>query len=182
MQRVVIVVIALVQLSSSYRPATILSRPSRFSSLLRITPQDEAFEKKRREIEIRRKIEQLRGQGRLNGPSQGSENMKEASAFFKKESPLNKFADKLATIAASKASTAATSSGIGGSWTAPTTTNATTYEPSTGSWGVFERPKDISKAYGGGKRVGVGTTLSESEILLQELKDQQTRDKLKQVN
>ena len=25
-----------------------------------------------------------------------------------------------------------------------------------GSWGVFERPADISKAFGGGKRIGVG--------------------------
>ena len=24
------------------------------------------------------------------------------------------------------------------------------------SWGVFERPADISKAYGGGKKIGVG--------------------------
>jgi hypothetical protein len=40
-----------------------------------------------------------------------------------------------------------------------------TYKPKTGSWGAFERPKDISKAYGGGRRVGAGidqTSLLES--------------------
>ncbi|EOD35676.1 hypothetical protein EMIHUDRAFT_227468 [Emiliania huxleyi CCMP1516] len=30
------------------------------------------------------------------------------------------------------------------------------YKPKVGTWGVFERPADISKAYGGGKRVGLG--------------------------
>ena len=30
-----------------------------------------------------------------------------------------------------------------------------TYRPSRGSWGYFERPKDISKAYSAGQRVGV---------------------------
>ena len=46
-------------------------------------------------------------------------------------------------------------SGIGGKWTAPDTMEK--HKPSkSGSWGVFERPADISKAYGGGKRIGVG--------------------------
>ena len=46
-------------------------------------------------------------------------------------------------------------SGIGGNWAPPDDT--TTHKPSkSGSWGVFERPADISKAYGGGKRIGVG--------------------------
>jgi hypothetical protein len=62
-----------------------------------------------------------------------------------------------------------TRSGVGGTWTKPDI-NATaqvieTYKPKTGSWGAFERPKDISKAYGGGRRVGAGidqTSLLES--------------------
>lgn len=49
--------------------------------------------------------------------------------------------------------------GVGGSWQRDPTGNDTTqdlYKPKTGSWGAFPRPKDISKAYGGGRRVGVG--------------------------
>mmetsp|Transcript_4080 Transcript_4080/g.12701 ORF Transcript_4080/g.12701 Transcript_4080/m.12701 type:complete len:364 (+) Transcript_4080:140-1231(+) len=45
-------------------------------------------------------------------------------------------------------------SGIGGSWAPPNATS--THKPKVSTWGVFERPADISKAYGGGKRVGVG--------------------------
>ncbi|GMH71101.1 hypothetical protein TrRE_jg11130 [Triparma retinervis] len=48
-----------------------------------------------------------------------------------------------------------TTSGIGGSWK-PTAEGGAEpeadYKPARGSWGVFERPKDISRAYGGGKR------------------------------
>jgi len=48
-----------------------------------------------------------------------------------------------------------TTSGIGGSWAPPTDTEV--HKPTgSGSWGVFERPADISKAFGGGKRIGVG--------------------------
>jgi hypothetical protein len=62
-----------------------------------------------------------------------------------------------------------TTSGVGGTWTKPdintTAQVIETYKPKTGSWGAFERPKDISKAYGGGRRVGAGideTSLLES--------------------
>ena len=48
-----------------------------------------------------------------------------------------------------------TTSGIGGSWAPPS--EQETHKPTgSGSWGVFERPADISKAFGGGKRIGVG--------------------------
>lgn len=49
-----------------------------------------------------------------------------------------------------------TTTGIGGSWAKNTTAAAETRRPSRGSWGYFERPNDISKAYGGGRRVGAG--------------------------
>ena len=52
-----------------------------------------------------------------------------------------------------------TSSGIGGTWTPPKDIKkeVSTHKPTgSGSWGVFERPADISKAYGGGRKVGVG--------------------------
>ena len=51
-----------------------------------------------------------------------------------------------------------TTSSIGGSWAKNETATAETRRPSRGSWGYFERPNDISKAYGGGKRVGAGYT------------------------
>lgn len=56
----------------------------------------------------------------------------------------------------SGASTEQTTSGIGGSWSQDQAQTDTTHQPKVGSWGVFERPADISKAYGGGRKVGVG--------------------------
>eukprot|EP00543_Licmophora_paradoxa_P018510 CAMPEP_0202473746 /NCGR_PEP_ID=MMETSP1360-20130828/91899_1 /ASSEMBLY_ACC=CAM_ASM_000848 /TAXON_ID=515479 /ORGANISM="Licmophora paradoxa, Strain CCMP2313" /LENGTH=45 /DNA_ID= /DNA_START= /DNA_END= /DNA_ORIENTATION= len=44
-----------------------------------------------------------------------------------------------------------TTTGIGGSWNKNASAKQETYRPSRGSWGYFERPKDISKAYGGGR-------------------------------
>jgi len=46
--------------------------------------------------------------------------------------------------------------GIGGAYLRNETAANETYRPSRGSWGYFERPKDISKAFGGGRRVGAG--------------------------
>ena len=53
--------------------------------------------------------------------------------------------------------TAKTTTGVGGSWAAAgDTTNLPTMKPKVSTWGVFERPADVSKAYGGGRRIGVG--------------------------
>lgn len=48
--------------------------------------------------------------------------------------------------------------GIGGTWQSETKKDAQedVYQPKTGSWGAFPRPRDISKAYGGGRRIGPG--------------------------
>ena len=77
-------------------------------------------------------------------------------------------AREVATTAEQRVSTAMTTSGIGGSWTKNETAEEESYRPSRGSWGYFERPKDISKAFGGGRRVGVGYT-KESDVRLSEL-------------
>mmetsp|Transcript_62305 Transcript_62305/g.184347 ORF Transcript_62305/g.184347 Transcript_62305/m.184347 type:complete len:196 (-) Transcript_62305:999-1586(-) len=53
-----------------------------------------------------------------------------------------------------KSSQKKTTSGVGGAWSKNSTAIAQTRRPSRGSWGYFERPNDISKAYGGGRRVG----------------------------
>jgi len=66
-------------------------------------------------------------------------------------------------------------SGVGGSFTKNSTATKETYKPKTGSWGVFERPKDISKAFGGGRRIGPG--FSDEEARQAGLED--TRAKMK---
>lgn len=74
------------------------------------------------------------------------------------------------------ATTLQLTSGIGGSWSKDVDDGAQdVYKPKSGSWGVFERPKDISRAYGGGRRVGPGFS-NEAERMKSE---QDTRDKLK---
>lgn len=68
-------------------------------------------------------------------------------------------------------------SGVGGVWKPPEK-NASTYKPSkSGSWGLFERPKDISTTYGGGKKVGIGGYQSDPEELAK--REAATKDRLK---
>jgi len=58
--------------------------------------------------------------------------------------------------------------GVGGTWSPSTTTNddeqiiEDAYQPKVGTWGAFPRPKNISVAYGGGKRVGAGIKTDEN--------------------
>lgn len=69
-------------------------------------------------------------------------------------------------------------SGVGGSWSKDSNDNndeLDMYKPKSGSWGAFPRPRDISKAYGGGRRVGPGYS-NESERLKSE---EETRERLK---
>ncbi len=57
-------------------------------------------------------------------------------------------------------------SGVGGAWTPPsksdTTKTGDSYQPKVGTWGAFPRPRNISVAYGGGKRVGAGVKIDQS--------------------
>ena len=46
--------------------------------------------------------------------------------------------------------------GVGGSWTQSKDEPEADYKPKVGGWGVFARPKSISEAYGGGRRIGAG--------------------------
>lgn len=47
--------------------------------------------------------------------------------------------------------------GVGGSWSKKNETEPEAdYTPKVGGWGVFARPKSISEAYGGGRRIGAG--------------------------
>ena len=54
-----------------------------------------------------------------------------------------------------------TTSGIGGTWIPKNVTDF--HQPTVTTWGQFPRPRDISAAYGGGKRIGVGVAVNETE-------------------
>jgi 5-hydroxyisourate hydrolase-like protein (transthyretin family) len=69
-----------------------------------------------------------------------------------------------------------TTTGIGGSYTANETARSDMYQPKVGSWGAFPRPRDISKAYGGGRLVAPGY-YSEAE---RQASDERTRARLKE--
>lgn len=69
-----------------------------------------------------------------------------------------------------------TSSSIGGTWQKPPVIE--TYKPSgSGSWGIFERPTDISKAMGGGKQIGVNAPAESAEE--RAAKDRETEELLR---
>lgn len=61
-----------------------------------------------------------------------------------------------------------TTTGVGGTWEKGNADETEkTYKPSRGSWGAFPRPKNISKAYGGGKKINpqeMDKTLREAGI------------------
>ena len=71
-----------------------------------------------------------------------------------------------------------TTTGVGGTWSGAGVAATGTHKPTTsGSWGVFERPADISKAFGGGRKIGVdGYQEPEEE---KERKRKALNDKLK---
>ena len=75
-------------------------------------------------------------------------------------------------------STGKSTSGIGGRWIKNNEKADADYKPSSsGTWGVFDRPKDISRAFGGGKRVGAGYT---PDNLNQKTAEERTKDRLRQ--
>lgn len=63
-----------------------------------------------------------------------------------------------------QASPEKTTSGVGGSWNKDGNATQDMYKPKSGSWGAFPRPRDISKTYGGGRRVGVGFSKEDDEV------------------
>ena len=58
-----------------------------------------------------------------------------------------------------------TTTGIGGVWREDANATKEAHKPKVGSWGVFERPADISKAFGGGRKIGVGGYVPSEEEL-----------------
>ncbi|KAL3929159.1 MAG: hypothetical protein SGPRY_002079, partial [Prymnesium sp.] len=61
-----------------------------------------------------------------------------------------------ASGAAASSSLNKSTTGIGGAWSASDASKVAKHKPKVSTWGVFDRPADISKAYGGGRRIGVG--------------------------
>lgn len=70
-----------------------------------------------------------------------------------------------------------TTSGIGGSWAKDETKQDADYVPTRGSWGAFPRPKNISKAYGGGRQIGAGVAGDKTNDMRSE---EDTKQKLKE--
>jgi len=68
-----------------------------------------------------------------------------------------------------------TTSGIGGTWDPPAE-KTEDYQPKVGTWGAFPRPRNISAAYGGGKRVGAGVKTDEK---MKQGSVESTRDRLR---
>lgn len=123
-------------------------------------------EKKAREAEEEREEEERRRAAAAAASAVESEEREAKLSSGKEDSQIDKALKYKAALDKQKAALASpddvqpkkATSGIGGSWAKNETANEQTRRPSRGSWGYFERPNDISKAYGGGKRVGAGYT------------------------
>lgn len=72
-------------------------------------------------------------------------------------------------------------SGIGGSWSEDDSEEAQTesYRPARGSWGYFPRPKNISTAYGGGRKVGADAKVTADDEFRKQKSVDDTKDKLR---
>ena len=66
--------------------------------------------------------------------------------------------ESMPNVVSSTVSSEVKTSSVGGSWSPPKEGEKTedAYQPKVGTWGAFPRPRNISTAYGGGKRVGAG--------------------------
>jgi len=72
-----------------------------------------------------------------------------------------------------------TTSGIGGTWAKNETIESETYRPANGGWGYFPRPKDISQAYGGGKKIGADVQTTFADELRKQKAVEDTREKIR---
>ena len=86
--------------------------------------------------------------------------------------------ETLPNVGSSTVSSGVKTSGVGGSWSPPQDeqTNKDAYQPKVGTWGAFPRPRNISVAYGGGKRVGAGV---KTDKRAQQQSIESTKDKLR---
>lgn len=95
-----------------------------------------------------------------------------------KKEQLNLKEEEQTIVEDASAATGKSTSGIGGRWIKNNETADSDYKPSSsGTWGVFDRPKDISRTFGGGKRVGAGYT---PDVLNKKASKEDTRDRLQE--
>lgn len=73
-----------------------------------------------------------------------------------------------------------TTSGVGGAWSGKNDSDVEIYRPANGGWGYFPRPKDISSAYGGGKKIGRDVVSSFEDEQRKQREIEETRRKLQQ--
>jgi hypothetical protein len=101
---------------------------------------------------------------KLSPSSKGASSEQPKGIYSRSESPSGSTEEKSTPAFIPRKSKI--TSEIGGSWDAGETSEAVQdiYQPKTGSWGAFPRPRDISKAYGGGRRVGVGYSESVTSV------------------
>ena len=87
-------------------------------------------------------------------------------------------AETLPNVVSSTVSTGVKTSSVGGSWSPPQDeqTKEDEYQPKVGTWGAFPRPRNISVAYGGGKRVGAGV---KTDKQAQQQSIESTKDRLR---
>jgi hypothetical protein len=78
-----------------------------------------------------------------------------------------------------KSDVANITSGVGGSWAQDSASKTEIYRPANGGWGYFPRPKDISKAYGGGRKIGADVQTTFEDELRKQRAIEETREKLK---
>ncbi|GKY93619.1 hypothetical protein MPSEU_000329300 [Mayamaea pseudoterrestris] len=89
---------------------------------------------------------------------QSSEKLKERLAQLKADEA------QVAAARAQQSSSAQLTTGIGGSFSQNETAQSDMYQPKVGTWGAFPRPRDISKAYGGGRRIGPGYSQEQETV------------------
>lgn len=102
-----------------------------------------------------------------------AEREEEAKSGFRSRSSAPPMQDESTPTTTTPESTVQTTSGVGGSWSSPNKQSPDEYQPKVGTWGAFPRPRNISVAYGGGKRVG-------AEVKTDEKLKQQSIDSTKE--
>lgn len=108
---------------------------------------------KLKEKQEQQAVELLEVQSQQSGQAEQAKTVLTNSS--KQKDPIEK-ASKDAKEEESNDDIKKTTSGVGGTWKKKDDEPEADYVPARGSWGAFPRPRDISKAYGGGRRIGAG--------------------------
>lgn len=130
--------------------------------------QEKLMEKTRREMSMKNTASLTTST--MSQSSQGSEYQSEASTS-------TTTLDESTTGTTTDTTFSKTTTGVGGAWNKNDTAKGETYRPANGGWGVFERPKDISKAFGGGKKIEVRSTMEDERRREKEI--EATRERLR---